>query len=79
MERDLSGELVFVNPPWELAEQICCHFESCSRTTSTSTMAAFVLSKWAEFNELTRHWKLYQEFLASTQLFTRPSLDEPTQ
>jgi hypothetical protein len=31
------------------------------------------------FNELTRHWKLYQEFLARTQLFTRKSLDDPTQ
>jgi hypothetical protein len=42
-------------------------------------MAAFVLPKWAKFNELTRHWKLYQEFPARTQLFTRQSLENPTQ
>jgi hypothetical protein len=35
--------------------------------------------KWAKFNELTRHYKLYQEFLGRTQLFTRQSMDSPTQ
>jgi hypothetical protein len=39
-------------------------------------MAVFVLRKWVKFNELTRQWKLY---LARTQLFTRQSLDDPTQ
>jgi hypothetical protein len=29
LERDLSKERVFINPPWELAEQIGQHFESC--------------------------------------------------
>jgi hypothetical protein len=38
-------------------------------------MVVFVLPKWAKFNELTRHWKLYQEFPAKTQLFTRQSLE----
>jgi hypothetical protein len=26
LERDLTGERVFINPPWELAEQIAPHF-----------------------------------------------------
>jgi hypothetical protein len=51
METDLSGERVLINPPWELAEHIG-HFESCRRTSPTSTMVVF---KWAKFNELTRH------------------------
>jgi hypothetical protein len=38
-------------------------------------MAVFVLPKWAKFNKLTRYWKLYQEFPARTQLFTRHSLE----
>jgi hypothetical protein len=42
-------------------------------------MVVFVLPKWAKFNELTRQWKLYQEFPARTQLFTRMSLENPTQ
>jgi hypothetical protein len=41
-------------------------------------MAVFVLPKRAKFNELTRHWKLYQEFSARTQLFTRLSVENPT-
>jgi hypothetical protein len=45
MERELFGERVFINPPWELAEQIGHHFESCRRTTSTSTLVVFVLPK----------------------------------
>jgi hypothetical protein len=40
-------------------------------------MVVFVLPKWAKFNELTRHWKLYQEFPARTQLFTRMSPENP--
>jgi hypothetical protein len=42
-------------------------------------MAVFVLPKWAKFTPLTKHWKLYQEFLARTQLFTRQSLENPAQ
>jgi hypothetical protein len=37
--------------------------------------AVFVLPKWAKFAQLTKHWKLYQEFTARTQLFTRLSLE----
>jgi hypothetical protein len=42
-------------------------------------MAVFVLPKWAKFAQLTKHWKLYQEFPARTQLFTRKSLENPAQ
>jgi hypothetical protein len=42
-------------------------------------MAVFVLPKWAKFAQLTKHWKLYHEFPARTQLFTRQSLENPTQ
>jgi hypothetical protein len=55
MERDLYGDHVFINPPRELAKQIGHHFESCRRTTPTSTMIVFALPKWTNFNELTRH------------------------
>jgi hypothetical protein len=77
LERDLLGERVFINAPWELAEQIAQHFEDCRRTSLTSTMAVFVLPKWAKFAQVTKHWKLYQEFPARTQLFTRMSLENP--
>jgi hypothetical protein len=75
----MSGHRVFINLPWELAEKIGHHFESCRRIAATSTMAVFVLPKCAKFNDLTRHWKLYQEFPTRTQMFTRQSLDDPTQ
>jgi hypothetical protein len=52
MSMDLSGERVFINPPWELAEKIGHHFESCRRTAPTSTMVVFVQPK---FSELIRH------------------------
>jgi hypothetical protein len=42
-------------------------------------MAVFVLPKWAKFAQLTKYWKLYQEFLARTQLFTSQSLENPSQ
>jgi hypothetical protein len=70
---------VFINPLWELAVQIGHHFESCRRTSPTSTIVVFVPPKWSKFNDLTRHWKLYQEFPARTHLFTRQSLENPTQ
>jgi hypothetical protein len=55
LERDLLGERMFINPPCELAEQIGQHFETCRRTSPTSTMAAFVLPKWEKLNQLTKH------------------------
>jgi hypothetical protein len=42
-------------------------------------MFVFVLPKWAELNQLTKHWKLYQEFLARTHLFTRQLLENQAQ
>jgi hypothetical protein len=44
-ERDVSGERVFVNPPYELEKHMARHFESCRRTNPTTMMAVFVLSK----------------------------------
>jgi hypothetical protein len=41
-------------------------------------MAVFPLPKWAN-GQLTKHWKLYQEFPARTQRFTRQSLENPAQ
>jgi hypothetical protein len=79
LERDLSRERVFSNPPWELAEQIGQYFENCRRTSPTSIMAVFVLPKWAKFNQLTKHLKLYHEFSARTQLFIRQSLKNLSQ
>jgi hypothetical protein len=37
VERDLSRERMFINPPWEMAEQIGQHFDSCRPTAPTST------------------------------------------
>jgi hypothetical protein len=42
-------------------------------------MVVFVRPKWAKFVPLTKHWKLYQEFPARTQLFTRQTLENPAQ
>jgi hypothetical protein len=42
-------------------------------------MIVFVLPKWAKFTQLTKHWKLYQEFPSRTQLFTRQSVENPPQ
>jgi hypothetical protein len=53
----MSGERVFINPPWELADQIGQHLESCRRTAPTTTMAVFDLPKWAKFNQLTKHMR----------------------
>jgi hypothetical protein len=64
---------------WELAEQVGRHFESYRSTTPISTMLVLALPKWAKFNELTRHSKLYQEFPTRTHLLTRRSVDDPTQ
>jgi hypothetical protein len=47
MERDSSGERVFINPPWELAEHIGRHFEGCRRTTPTSKLVVLALPKAA--------------------------------
>jgi hypothetical protein len=40
-------------------------------------MAVFFLPKWAKFNQLTKHWKRYQELASMTHVFTRQSLENP--
>jgi hypothetical protein len=42
MPRDMSGELVFLNPPWELAKDMARHFESYRRTSPMTTMAVVI-------------------------------------
>jgi hypothetical protein len=41
-------------------------------------MVVVVLTKLAKINNTIRHWKLYHEFLARTQLFTRMYDTDPT-
>jgi hypothetical protein len=61
LERELSGERVFINSPWEFVEHIIGrHFETCRRASLTSAMVVFVFPKWAKFRELTRYCKPYQ-------------------
>jgi hypothetical protein len=45
LERDMIGECVFFNPPWELAGHMARHFEICRRTTPSPTMVVFLLPK----------------------------------
>jgi hypothetical protein len=58
---------------------MACHFKSCRRIAPATTMVVIVLPKWARFNTTTSQWKLYQEFHARMQLFTRMSVADPTQ
>jgi hypothetical protein len=70
LERDLAREQVFINPPWELADEIGQGFEHYRRITVKSTLAIFVLPKKANFSKLTEKWKMYQEFPPRMKLFT---------
>ena len=73
LERNLSGERVYVNPPWDSAELIANHFENCRKLDRANTLGVFVLPAWSKFDTMTSKWKLYQEFPARTPLFTRLS------
>jgi hypothetical protein len=53
------------------------HIKKCRPTTPTSTKVVLILSEFAKFNTLTRHWKWKHNFRARTILFTRQSLDDP--
>jgi hypothetical protein len=59
LEMDLLGERVFISPPLELVDQIGQQFETCRRTAPTSTMAIFLLPKWAKFNLFPKYSTLY--------------------
>jgi hypothetical protein len=45
LARYLVSERDFINPPWELADEIGQHFEHCRHTTLQSTLAVFILPK----------------------------------
>jgi hypothetical protein len=61
-KRHLSGERLSVNPTWELVDQIARHVESGSGATPTYMEDVIVLPKWAKFNDIARHSKLYPSF-----------------
>jgi hypothetical protein len=74
LARDLFGERIFINPPpWELADEIGQHFETCRRTALQSTIAIFVLPKWAKFKRLIANWKWYEKFSTRVHLLARHS------
>jgi hypothetical protein len=56
----------------------CTSFRELSAHSSNINDGCVVLPKWAKFNDLTRHRKMYQEVFAKTQLLAREYVDDPT-
>ena len=73
---DVSGQCLFVNPPWKLAGKIIDHIRRCHAKNPENTKALIVLPKWPTFENCTKRLTLYNEIPARHVIFTRsPDFD----
>ena len=71
LNHDVSGQTIFMNPPWSKAKLFMDHVRQCHASDPKNTKALLVLPKWAAFNDITKDLTLYEEKPARQQLFTR--------
>jgi len=72
---DITGHTVFINPPWDLVDQILRHLNECRKKDVVNTRAVLVLP-WDKFKHLTKGMKLLKEYPAGTPLFTSSPPDD---
>ena len=76
LDNDVSGQCLFVNPPWKLAGKIIDHIRRCHAKNPENTKALIVLPKWPTFENCTKGLTLYNEIPARHVIFTRsPDFD----
>ena len=71
LDNDVSGECLFVNPPWKLAPKIVDHIRRCHAKDPENTKALIVLPKWPTFEDCTKGLTLFEEIPARREIFTR--------
>jgi hypothetical protein len=79
LESDVSGHVVWCNPPFQSAANFLSHYLKCKVSAPWSTSGVFILPKWSsnKWSHLTQGMRLVHEYPARTQLFTRPDPVNP--
>ena len=76
LDRNVTGQRIFLNPPWKYAMKFVHHVRQCHAQDPTNTMAIVVLPNWPCFSNITKDLALYQEIPARQSVFTKsPSID----
>ena len=62
LDKDVTGQRIFLNPPWKLAAKFVKHVRQCHAKDPENTMAIVVLPKWPCFSHITKDLVLYHKF-----------------
>ena len=72
LDSDVTGESVFINPPWKLAKECITHIRDCHSKNPKGTKAVIVLPDWYTFKESTKDLRLIRTIPAKTAgIFTK--------
>ena len=67
---DVSGEQVWMNPPFERIEEFLAHYLSCKARNPSTTSGCIILPVWgAAWNEAVRGMKLVHTYPVGSQIF----------
>ena len=78
LDNDMSGESIFINPPWGMATTVVAHLEACRAKDVENTKAVIILPVFKQFESMVKDWKIIREWSAGTTLFTRPTVNDVT-
>ena len=72
LNSDVTGESVFINPPWKIANECVTHLRECHSRDPANTKAVIVLPEWHTFRESTKQLRLLRKIPANTPgIFTK--------
>lgn len=72
-DTDVSGERVWINPPYTQIKEWQLHYARCKRKDPEQTSAMFVVPKWSQTELLMRKagYKLFKTYAQGTVLFNK--------
>ena len=76
LDKNVTGQSVFINPPWKLAKECVEHMHTCHAKDPLNTKAVVVLPDWHTFKDCTTHMRLHKTVPAHESLFTKSTEED---
>ena len=55
----MSGESIFINPPWGMATTVVAHLEACRAKDVENTKAVIILPVFKQFESMVKDWEKF--------------------
>ena len=76
LDTDISGQRVWINPPFSMIRQFIQHYKQCKQRAPASTSACLVLPKWSgDWVAELAGMQLVKEYPIGSVLFSAPTAD----